>query len=608
MEGRRSMTAWILALLMFFPGQKYVSASAGSGGDGSFSDPWQLSYALQNASPGDTVNLFAGTYTASGSGVAVFELEVSGTASQWIVFRNYQTDVCSLSSYEALNVTDRHYWAIEGLRFHIETGAARINYGSSWWILKDCRFYGDSDYPSDGDSPYYSLGIDSCFYFRIYSTLVDREDGDNTPDENYIGDGIRITTNSQYGTVEDCEVTRVGHVALALDADYQTHPHGRANGDGRVKNMVLRDNRLHYIHTGTGGAFWAEWNMWEGNRVWYPERCLASRGGNAFQVSTRYSVFRFNIGWNDTTYASSDWGSYHQTASLINMYNDVDNNDGRHATFSNRSYQETYYGENDSPVGHGRVVQGFYQDGFDQDANDRQFDDNKFKMVMWVTPEDTVAVVHHSLAITKANWDWLFEKCLFYRPGAGDIWRGFWSGDADFENYTLAELVSAMPSAYVDNVVDDPEFVDVTNQGPSKDFSLSEGSPAIDAGIALTLTNGSGSSSNIVTVDDASWFFFNWGGMPWERGDSVLIRSGSTDVRAEIDSIDYTLNRLVLVASTTWADNDSVYLWKSWRSRTGQYITRFRGSRPDLGAIEYGTDEGGIPAYLRRRILIHREG
>ena len=133
-------------------------------------------------------------------------------------------------------------------------------------------------------------------------------------------------------------------------------------------------------------------------------------------------------------------------------------------------------------------------------------------------------------------------------------------------NDTNSQTVSGGPSSL---------FVDVPSQptgDPAQfDFHLTANSPAIDGGVFLTKTVGSGSGTSM-TVGDAKLFFDGYG---ITLGDEIQLE-GQT-VRARITSI--SGNTLTLDQSLTWGNGVGLSM-------------AYQGNTPDVGAIEYS---GAIP-------------
>jgi hypothetical protein len=116
---------------------------------------------------------------------------------------------------------------------------------------------------------------------------------------------------------------------------------------------------------------------------------------------------------------------------------------------------------------------------------------------------------------------------------------------------------------------------------PGADFSLTEGSVAIDAGGHLTnvsrLDSGTG---NILAVSDARYFQDGWAGV---EPDWVAV--GSANNFVQIESINYGANAITLAGSISRRVGDPVWLYKDSNGRRVLY-----GNAPDIGAYEYAND------------------
>lgn len=80
--------------------EKYVSvAGAGSHDGSSAANAWTIAEATANVSQGDRVNCLAGTYIADDSGSSsVMDLDVVGTAMEWIEWRAYRSTATGIVS------------------------------------------------------------------------------------------------------------------------------------------------------------------------------------------------------------------------------------------------------------------------------------------------------------------------------------------------------------------------------------------------------------------------------------------------------------------------------------------------------------------------------
>lgn len=113
----------------------------------------------------------------------------------------------------------------------------------------------------------------------------------------------------------------------------------------------------------------------------------------------------------------------------------------------------------------------------------------------------------------------------------------------------------------------------------AKDFTIQTGSPAKNAGKAITLANGAGDNTTTLVVDDAEYFTDGFG---LTGGDIIKIGANNP---VTITSINYTgaatadacngiSNCIIISTAQSWADNAEIY----WRDQD---------TTPDIGAWEY---------------------
>ena len=130
------------------------------------------------------------------------------------------------------------------------------------------------------------------------------------------------------------------------------------------------------------------------------------------------------------------------------------------------------------------------------------------------------------------------------------------------------------------NIEADPQFVDPSATVPNLNLKIS--SPCNDAATHLTLTNGTGTNSTTLKVDDAN-YFFSGPNPPWNlentKADIIYVEDMG---EATIASIDYSTNTITLTFPANWGDNKKVYHRK------------FFGSAPEIGAYEHN-DSGSPP-------------
>lgn len=125
----------------------------------------------------------------------------------------------------------------------------------------------------------------------------------------------------------------------------------------------------------------------------------------------------------------------------------------------------------------------------------------------------------------------------------------------------------------------DPLSATLTN------LTLQPSSPAIDRVASLTtVKSGDAGGGTTVAVVDARFFRDgNWG--PPGKVAPDVIANGQTGNTAQIVSVDYVNNLIVLATSLTWQAGDSA--WLSQKSEAKKVLL---GVGPDFGANEFGTD------------------
>jgi hypothetical protein len=142
---------------------------------------------------------------------------------------------------------------------------------------------------------------------------------------------------------------------------------------------------------------------------------------------------------------------------------------------------------------------------------------------------------------------------------------------------------------YENNYNQNPSFLNTDMSDKTSvvlpDLRLQLGSLCIDAGIHLTQTNGSGSNSKTLVVDDAKLFQDGTWGSALTHGVTHFpdwIAIGTVTNIVEIAAIDYKTNTITLAAPITWTDKAKIWLFSN---SSGKRV--LNGTAPDIGAHEY---------------------
>jgi hypothetical protein len=171
---------------------------------------------------------------------------------------------------------------------------------------------------------------------------------------------------------------------------------------------------------------------------------------------------------------------------------------------------------------------------------------------------------------------------IFYKSSNGDIFF-YYTNESSQQvlgnYYSFAHASNSRgyynPTIPAQNIKSssNPGFVDITrtatpwDQDPY-DFHLLSTSPAIDAGVFLTTTTGSGTGT-IISVADAAYFIDGFGIV---EGDMIQLQGQSA--RAQIVSIDYSTNKITVDTQMSWASGLGMSL-------------AYEGTAPDIGAYEF---------------------
>ena len=162
----------------------------------------------------------------------------------------------------------------------------------------------------------------------------------------------------------------------------------------------------------------------------------------------------------------------------------------------------------------------------------------------------------------------VFEKNNLFNAGGGSeylITNGTRSGYLT-SPHNVAWWNTSYPALFISNMEYDPLFVDAANH----DFHLQGDSQMIDAGTFLAKTDGAGNGTSMKVLD--ATYFCDGFRIEGEKGDLIQLE-GDTKT-AHVINIDYANNTLTLDQPLSWTSGKGVSL-------------AYSGSAPDIGAYEY---------------------
>jgi PKD repeat protein len=585
---------------------RYVDPATGiNTGAGGIGSPWDtLAYALSTSSAtvaGDTIYLRNGNYDE------YVQVGISGTAGNPITIKGYTGELATLRGVAAtagiINITDKSYLTFgENLRFSYNwtppggTGQ-KFNWitvrgttpgGASNIILQDFEVErtGWTVKEDLAEDPRNETGI---FFDDVEDCLVD----------NIwlrgLRRGVHFTDICQDCTMQFCDI---GHTRFS--------PLVIAGGSDVKKGIVIWQNLLHDSAAEDGIQFAPEDGLTDTVKLSYKENQgvlvlynqIYNNGENAIDLKgTSFILIEGNAIWG-TVGSVDGWDPTHgnnrsSPGAIIcgsNVYSErviIRNNifyDNQRTiaafpdwkVYNKRDYtgagstaaKSVGVGQNrtSSPaLGiRNNIFTGNLYDlelfcGTNQPGNEVDTDFNLYASGSW---QDGTS---NSVFTTLASWRNILNQTN-------------WRYGKDANSIFVSGATAAARHAAV-------KFVDVsatpTGEQGDYDFALQSTSPAKGAGGYITLTNGAGTASTSVTVDDSTWFIPNsFGRTDFQPADRIFFAGQERTITAVND----TTKVLTISSAATWADNTPIYYVFPETTAT---------TTPDMGAMGFLVAEGG---------------
>jgi len=514
-----------------------------------------LTTANANASAGDTVYFRAGDYSTA------ISPKNSGTAGNVITWSAYNSEDVNLTNTKyAIYLDNDDYQKF--VDFDADVGGWYIKAinGSDNIEVDSCTF--------SGSNKYAGLDISSCSDWNIHDTFFgpngigDAQDSNTAP--LVASNSIRIYIHDN--TFEDCG----SHSCIGF-------------GDGgAISYSVIKDNIFYNTglnttllpggplynwydqnHTGAtdvmvGVIKGSSYNLIEGNTFYESGDNIGDDHTAAFKTANATgNIFRKNIVYNMDQFAAEIYTDDRSgSAAQYNMfYNNTIYNSGSDDDNTPESGAFTYYSYVTKHIQYNQVVNNIISDhqryafGYGSSVGTAYVHDN----------------VYH--------WNLLYQSDL-----SGNEVNRFNSGK------TIEYAESNYPTEYLSNVFNvldvNPSFTT-----PGSDFTLKAGSPCIDAGFWLAqIRSATGSGTSFVV--DNPYFFTDGYGIPEFSGDLIQLEGDSSQVR--VTNINYSTATITVNKPISWTKGQGVSL-------------QYYGSRPDIGAHEYGfgNDELSAPSGLQ---------
>ena len=443
-----------------------------------------VSEAAALATAGTTVLIRGGTYPeqlAPGN---------SGTAGNYVTFKNYSNEWVYLTGSPAIALSGRSYVIVDGFRVQNTTWLEARN--AHYNILRNCVFTHSPAVGTSGNVRF----VQSNYNLIIGNDIEDGQDNLLLIDSNYNvveNNIIKEARHSIFGIrCGDFNLVRSNYFSNTLQKI------GEIYDCGQDTSAVPHSfNSTHH-------------NVIEQNVFAEASSYYSTSGGNGIQYASQDGIIRRNI-FHDCN-VGLGVGAYADEG-LFNM--------------NNRIYHNVFYGNRGGGIAFRPGIVGNIFKNNTLTSNDGCVPD-----CFGTSPGQIIYRSPLEGAVFEAN-------ALFYLlPGQPVIEEEFGSGS------TILQFLSAHPGVLVNTIEMDPQFVAAS----SYDFHLQNTSPLIDAGAFLTQAVANGSGTNLTVLD--AFYFYDGFGIEGEVGD-VIQFEGQTET-AQVIQVNYTNNILVLSQPLTW--------------------------------------------------------
>ena len=467
---------------------------------GTESLPWKTISRANPMQAGDIVYIKAGTYNT------YIAPSHSGTASAPITYRNFGTDVVTISNAPyGILLDGKSYIVVQGINFYNLDKFLWIQNNANHNTIAYCNFDQGRNVGWSGSKIYRSSQNNWVHHSRFshYGYYTDDDIGCILD----IGNEESTTDQTRYNLIENNIMYHGGHHVLGVygmynvirDNYFHNEPWSMGTPESDRGAVMYGNRNLSF----SGYPVNSGRNLFEGNRVAFSSDPSDNVGASGMALNTAYNIVRGNYYYhNDRAGVSMSLTS--------SYYSDI---------IYNKVYNNTFFhnGINtEDPIDHMNSGIGF---GLYSGSH----------------------VIQHNAIQNNLLYRHRVPYGSYYVNLADQIFAGNWDGDTQ----------------------GDPKFVDAsTDLGDPMDASLPDlrlesDSPCKDAGRYLTTVTSPSGSGTAFRVADAGYFMDGWG-IAGVQGDEIQL-FGSAQ-RARITAVDYATNMVTVDRILTWIQNQGISL------------------------------------------------
>lgn len=459
---------------------------------GTLNAPWKtIAKANQTLTPGDTVYIKSGNYTS------YIAPNYSGTSAGPITYKNYGTDVVTISNAAyGIYLNGRSWITVEGIQFTDLDKFLWLQNNANHNIIAYCSFSQGRNIGWSGSKIYRSSSYNRVHNCQ-FSKYGDYSSGNDVGTILDIGNEESQTDISNYNLIENNRMFHGGHHILGV--------YGRFN--------VIRNNYLHnepwlsgygnrnlYL---SGYSANSGWNLIEGNQIAYSSIPPDNWGASGMSLTTGYNIVRRNrFYYNDLAGIAMTLTSTY--------YSDIVYNKIYHNTFLHNGWNMTTGPDSMTSAIGFAIYSGAHIIKYNAIKNNLYYDH--------------------------------YQAYGAYRTSLSDqIFSGNWNGDDQGD--PLFADGSKTPGDPMD--------------ASRPDLRLRPESPCIDRGTYLTTISSASGSGTAFNVTDSRYFMDGWG-IAGVLGDEIQLYGSSQ--KARITGIDYSNHRITVDRTLTWTQNQGVSL------------------------------------------------